>query len=607
MEQLANDVKSSNGRTNNRDGTIEVKDGQVTIIEQEGNGKPPMVLPSEGIVIKVNHRVIDKGTIVKKDDTITWEITEKAKPWFTIDITKEKLAVLLTINENIHKGYRIKNTRPVNQWIPRLEEATVNYDIEQYSSMIMEHLYKLGVQAKVNASTIIEELSNPTYKQIVIAQGIAPTESKDGYIEKLFTDEIEEVLEEKDGKVDYRNRFKIPTCSVGDVIAIIHPPVKGKEGVDVFGKPILPKPAKNVEVRPNRKVEIKEDGTVIARESGRPAITGGVVKYFDIVNAYTVNHDIDIKTGNIFFSGDVIINGNVQEQMRVEAMGNIFISGNVYSATIISAQDVQINGTVINSQVISGQHGLFFSEVYKIVERLYRMIRVLKSSAKTLLDSLEQQGQKISYGEVVAQLVEKKYKSIKQDILKYNELLVEIEKSHIEIPIQLKMIQRILNIFQKYHTMLNMNKDMIRSILFSLKEVLIKSEASINAESKITLNDANMSTIKTNGDIIIEKKGVIHCTLFAGKNIIFNHPKAVIRGGKVEAMGEVKASIVGSDLGNRPKVYAGEKIFIRELVKATVRIKHKTVKVHGPVSMLTIKYDEEKDELSMDPPVKFIE
>src|SRR5690606_32220443 len=102
-----------------------------------------------------------------------------------------------------------------------------------------------------------------------------------------------------------------------------------------------------------------------------------------------------------------------------------------------------------------------------------------------------------------------------------------------------------------YHLLLKMNKDMIKSILFSLKEVMIKSEASINAHSKITLNDANMSTIKTNGDIIIERKGVIHSTLFAGNNIIFNNPKAVIRGGKVEALNEVKASIVGSDLGNR--------------------------------------------------------
>lgn len=599
--------ESDKRASSDKDGTIAVRNGVVTIVDATGNGKPPMILPAGNIVMKVNHKVIDKGTTVKNGDIVSWEITEKRKPWFTIDISKEKLSVFLTINKYIKKGYRIKNTNPVNQWLPTIEEAQVEYDIEECSSMIMEHLYKLGVKAKINASAIIEELTNPTYEQILIAQGKAPTESKDGYIETFFANEIEEVLEEEGGKVDFRSRFKIPTCSVGDLLAIIHPPVKGKEGMDVFGNPILPKPAKTVELRPNRKVEITEDGKVIAKERGRPAITGSVVKYFDIVNAYTINSDVDMKTGNIFFNGDVIINGNVQEQMRVEAMGNIFINGNTYFATIISAQDVQINGTVINSQVISGQHGLFFSEIYKIVERLYRMIKVLKASAKAMSDSLKQQGKEMTYGQIIAQLVEKKYSSIQQDHLKFNELLDEMEKSQIEIPIQLKMIQRILNVFRKYHTMLNINKDMIKSILFSLKEVIIKSEASINAESKITINDANMSTIKTNGDIIIEKKGVIHCTLFAGNDIIFNHPKAVIRGGKVEALNDVKASIVGSDLGRRPAVYAGRKISIRELIKATVRVKHKTVKVNGPVSMLTITYDEKEDELVMDPPVKMIE
>lgn len=590
-----------------KDGTVEVKNGRIFIAGQEGDGKPPMILPCSQVIIKVNDKVIDKGTAVKKEDKITWEIVEKRKPWFAIEITKEKLAVLFSLNENIRKGYRIKDTPPVNQWLPEIEEAEAGYDIEECSAAIMEHLYKLGVKAHVNASAMIEELTNPTYEPIVIARGTAPTESKDGYIETFFSNEIEEVLEEKDGKIDYRNRFKIPTCSVGDLLAIIHPPVKGKEGIDVFGNPIPPKPAKPVDVRPNRKVEITEDGRVIAKESGRPSLTGNVVKYFDIVNAHTVNGDVDMKTGNIYFNGDVIINGNVQEQMRVEAMGNIMINGNVYSATIISAQDIQIRGTVINSQVISGQHGLFFSEAYKLVEKLYRTIKVLKAQAKQTLDQFSVQKKEASYGEIIANLVEKKFRTIQEDISKYNELLGEMEKNKIDIPVQLKVIQRILNVFANYHLLLKMNKDMIKSILFSLKEVMIKSEASINAHSKITLNDANMSTIKTNGDIIIERKGVIHSTLFAGNNIIFNNPKAVIRGGKVEALNEVKASIVGSDLGNRPKVYAGNIITIRELIKATIRVKHKTVKVYGPVSMVTVVYDEKKDNLVFDPPVKMVE
>ncbi|HHY21558.1 MAG TPA: hypothetical protein GX525_06670, partial [Bacilli bacterium] len=88
-----------------------------------------------------------------------------------------------------------------------------------------------------------------------------------------------------------------------------------------------------------------------------------------------------------------------------------------------------------------------------------------------------------------------------------------------------------------------------------------------------------------------------------GKDCIFEDPKSVIRGGKVEAMGKVIAGIVGTELGARPAVYAGESIRMKQLIKATVRVNHLTSKVKGPVYDVTFRYNEKENEIVSSPPV----
>ncbi|WP_179295366.1 DUF342 domain-containing protein [Bacillus sp. FJAT-45350] len=587
------------------DGTISVKNHEIVVSPPNEHGEFPTISPSSQVIIAIDGQPITKQTPVKDSKTITYKITEKRKPWFKAEISKDKVEVLLTITEEIHKGFQLRNSNPVRNWVPTIEEAVIKYDVEELSSTIIDHIYKMGIKAEIKAQLIIEELSEPSHEPIVIAKGKAPTDSKDGYIELFFSNDLESVSYDDKSAIDYRNRYNIPKVSKGDKMAQIHPPKKGKEGLNVFGVSLPPKPAKSVEVRPNRKVKLNEDGSVIALVSGRPSITGNVIKVFDIVDTYSINKDIDLETGNIYFNGDVVITGNVKEHMRVEAMGNILINGNVYFSTIISSQNIVVNGTVINSQVISGQHGLFFSEVYKVSEKLYRTIKQLYDSLKQMTKLLEQQGKEYKYGQLVATLVESKFKTLTVDIESYYKVLSEMETSNIEVPIQMKMIKKMLAVFRNHYLMLNVDGPvMIRSVRFALKELLSASEASIKQESDITIQDANMCTIKTNGSIFIEKAGVIHSTLFAGKDIIFTNHKGVIRGGKVEAMNEIHAGVVGSDLGSRPKVYAGQKITIKDLNKAVIKLNQKKMKVMGPIKDVTFSYNEKEDEIKSSPPVR---
>lgn len=585
-------------------GTIEIQKGKAIVTNPVGSGEKATILPHATVEIRINDVLMKKETAVDSSDDITIDIKQKPPHWFTVEITKDKLQVFLKLNDCIDQTLIIPDLQPATKGAPKAIQMFNQYDVEEYSSIIMEHLYKLGVKVSVNASAIINELTEPTFEKIVIANGTPPTKSQDGFIEYLLSTNMEKILREEKGKIDFLNHTKIPTVSPGDTIARVHPPIIGKEGVNVFGEPIYPSPAKTMDIRGNRKVTITDSGEIIALEYGRPSITGNIVKYVDIVNTYTVEGDVDIKTGHIYFNGDVIIKGNVTEQMRVESLGNVYIYGNVFKGTIVSAQNIQISGNVVSSKIVSGQHGLFFSEVYKVIEKLYRTIKQLHAAVQQLIKAMSERGNEIPYGEVVAKLVEGKFKSIVEDTIRFHSILEEMAGSNIEIPVQLTLIQRILKVFGNYHQITQIEKETIKSIRYALKEVLIASEASITANSTISFHEANMSEIKTNGSILIQKKGVIHSTLFAGEDIVFCAKDGVVRGGKVEALKKVHAGIVGSELGARPSIYSGEEIFMEELIKAKIRIKHKTIKVNGPASKVRFTYDEKNEEIKAIPPVK---
>jgi uncharacterized protein (DUF342 family) len=109
-------------------------------------------------------------------------------------------------------------------------------------------------------------------------------------------------------------------------------------------------------------VEISAKGEIIALASGRPKILGQDVRYIDISKEFVVNGDVDMRTGNITFSGDVIIYGDVLDHMIIESLGNVYITGNVYNSTITATGSIIIKGNVTNSHLYSGYFGLYLTD-----------------------------------------------------------------------------------------------------------------------------------------------------------------------------------------------------------------------------------------------------
>ncbi|OLO35906.1 hypothetical protein BTR23_16300 [Alkalihalophilus pseudofirmus] len=579
------------------DGFAEIREHQLFIIDPNKNGRHPVLIPNENLYITVNRTPLKKELVVFENDKIEWHIKEKSS--YKITISEDKLKVYLQVFPELFIHYRLKDKRRSLRFKIEVEPHHFPCNVEEVSSQILEDITKFGVKIEVKTSVIMQELIKPTFNKILVAEGLPLIPSRDGYVEKFFKTEIEEIIEEVGGKVDYKNRIKIPIVEAGALIAQLHPPKEGKEGYNVLGQALVPKKAKRMDVRAKPSVKITDDGQVIALQAGRPSVTGHYVKHINILETYEVNGDVDMSTGNIFFNGDIIVRGHVKDNMRVEGSGSVYIYGNVYHATVTASQHVYILGNIINSKINAGQFGLFYSRVYKITQALSLSIKQLWTALKQLLQALESKGIVTDFGYVLSTLVETKFKNIRDEVLELYKIIQEMAENQISFPPQLKIILNALATFKDHQSIKSIQSEQsLHSIQYAINELMQQMESIILEESNIDFHSANSSQIRTNGAITVKKEGIINTTLFAGKCVSFTKPTSVIRGGKVEALQFIKAGIVGTEKGQPPELYAGEKISIAKLYQARIKFPDQHLLLEQEIDNFELTYNSKTNKVN---------
>lgn len=589
-------IEVSKANLDENDGFIEVRDNQIFIINPSKKGKQPILVPNPEVRVLVNSSLLTKERVVFEEDEIIWEVPNKAE--YKISTSKDNLCVYLHLSPELFTMFRLKNKKRSNQFIIETELVKKTLNTEDVVSQISEAVFKRGVRVEINTTAIIEELINPTFKAVIIAEGLPVIPARDGFIKQYFSSTISEVLEEIQGVVDFKNRIKIPVVEAGEVIAEIIFPKDGMPGYDVFGQSLDPKSPKKIVVRTKPRVKITADGQVIALLSGRPTVTGNSIKQFDVLEAYEVSGDLDISTGNILFNGDVIIRGDVKDNMTVECSGSIFVFGNVYHSVLTASQNISIYGNIINSRLNGGQFGLYYSEAYKVAQHLSSALKHLLSALNQLKNAMDIKEFESGIGFITATLVEKKFNSITENVKEYSRIINDLKKHKFKLPLHFKLVMNTLVKFKNYQSIQLIDSvGFIQSVQFALNDLIQKMENEIMEESDIVFYSANVSQIKTNGKIIIKKEGIVNTTLFSGTEIIFKDKQSVIRGGKVEAVQKITAGIVGTPRGEIPTLYAGKEIIVNELNYADITLQNQKLVIDEIVANLVLKYNEEKDEV----------
>ena len=219
--------------------------------------------------------------------------------------------------------------------------------VETYLSFLRNNRIVFGV----NEEYLKEFADRPTYKEkVVIAEGLKPENGQDAYIQYNFeTDQSKIRLKEgSNGRIDFKDLNIIKNVVENQPLAKKIHAEQGVVGRTVTGKVIPTKNGKDIALPVGKNVHVGSDGdTIIADINGQVVVAGGKI---NVEPVYTVQGDVNLKTGNIIFLGTVMINGNVEDGFSVKAAGNIEVNGTVEKA------ELDAEGDIIVHQGITGKN-----------------------------------------------------------------------------------------------------------------------------------------------------------------------------------------------------------------------------------------------------------
>ena len=222
-------------------------------------------------------------------------------------------------------------------------EDDKNYTIEDLKEILEQN----GVHFGILETALQDMAESQLYNQpILVAKGIKPVDGVDGYYEYMFQPATDKKPQIKpNGSVDYWSVNNIQPVEAGQVIAIYHPPIQGKDGTGVKGNVIFAKRGKDQPLLKGKGFERSADDlTYTASIDGKIEMQGDRIV---ILAIHEISGDADITGGNIDFRGDVVVHGNVENGITIKASGSITIDGTVEACTLIAGKDIILRGGML--------------------------------------------------------------------------------------------------------------------------------------------------------------------------------------------------------------------------------------------------------------------
>lgn len=510
-----------------------VIDGDRIIINVEGEEELELEFKT-GIKIYVNENIATSNQKVIPKDIIKFEanVVEGKRE---INIQTNKMEAIISIKytpEHVEK-LSCKRKDNIIEITSRMVKGNLPplYNKQEIIDILKERkiVYGLIEEALDEAST------SRDVNDLLVAKGLAAIDDLEDKIEILFNDTKRLVDENSREKIDYRNLYSIANVASGSVLAELKVGKSGSDGVDIYGNTISRKLKKNLQLKVANGCKI-EGSKVISTIEGQPTVKSGT---FYVHQVFQAPSDVDLKSGNINFIGDVKVAKNVLEGMTIEAGNSVTIGGNVETATIISQGEARISGSIINSKVNAGSKNMHKQNYLHDLDALCSEVKMLITYAseikeKNLLGNRND-------GEIIKVLVENKFKTLPKKamvVLSYDEG-EEIENIKTIIrtrilglgPLHIKFINELYSFI-----------NLIEKELESLGDNLL-------VPADVYVNYVQDSEISATGNIYVIGKGQYISKINSFGDIIFTVPNAISRGGELSAKGKIEAKVVGSSAG----------------------------------------------------------
>lgn len=143
-------------------------------------------------------------------------------------------------------------------------------------------------------------------------------------------------------KIDFHQKIENRAVQKDQLVVKVIPAQPGKDGRDVFGQAIKVPPAAEARLRGGPHV-VWDDTAKGYRAAcdGRVRLVGETL---DIDEVMHIHGDVGKDTGNIAHNGQLVVDGNVESEFKIEATGNIEVKGLIYACDVTCGGNLIVHG-----------------------------------------------------------------------------------------------------------------------------------------------------------------------------------------------------------------------------------------------------------------------
>lgn len=546
-----------------RPGTIRILDGKVLVTNPVNCDAKAMLIPGTGVVVTINGTILDKGTPLTAEDNISLEYACVKHPGsVSVLIAPDYLSASLKVKFDCLTYYYLEDTAPV----PKLKIEAKSRSEQQCPldfNQIMELLANNNINTGIDVVAISDFLKHPNEGNLVVARGVPPVAAVDDRVEVMI--DLQPVLKttvREDGKIDYREFKEIPSVKAGTVLAVKYAGSAGKPGTGVDGKILPAGVPKEIILAAGRNTQlVEQEEKIVGLTDGLPKlIKRGNVWTFDIEPQFNLTGDLDRKTGDVRFNGNIKISGSVQDEITVNASGDIEIGGTVVRASVFAGGQLRIRGNILGSRLVSGGFGAVFSRFSPLLNDIFISMESMHNVSNQLYNMLPQ-GQQIKYGLALAKIMEKKYMTVPAVLDKLVKMLAEEDNKINNFSFLEKCIRDLGHTLNLANLLEVTTPVEFEGILQHLNDSRVRLiEISKENSSGMELRSLSNSTVQCSGNLRITGYGCSNCIIRCDSELKID---GIFRGGEVFARKKIEINEAGSIHGVKTLIRGPEGCIIK--------------------------------------------
>lgn len=259
-----------------------------------------------------------------------------------------------------------------------------------------------------------------------------------------------------------------------------------------------------------------------------------------------ISSDVDVSTGNIKFSGDVIVNGDVKESLTIKAGGMVEVKGSVYNARVVAGSNVVIHKNLICGHVsVGGNTGNYMKgmalikQIIPELKNVQKAFQQLKEDPRfTIEDQIHGDGYLIKLIlEIRCADIPKLFRELREVVSEHENLEQDNENDKIWT-----ILNHISNRFEGANPLSIKSISEMNTYLRCLEQVCACMEDVVSSPADIKVNYCQNSQLEATGCIIITGPLVYGCKMVAGSGI---NIAGSCRGGTYFATSCIKVKSVG--------------------------------------------------------------